>query len=182
MTVSRPDKLSQIETILYEIDMLRYTASKLESRNIWDDWSFLESFLLHFRNLIEFFGNDPKGDNLSILRPEKFWSDRGISEEKLKELYRKDLWEKYEVRKEGQENDKISRYLHHCTEQRVQVKTWDVRGMLDELNPVITKFENLFPSRRSWSPPSKSIATLSQASFSTATPRVVYAPVLGQKE
>ncbi len=65
MTVaSRPEKLSHAQTMLYEIDMLRETGCQLE-KDKWQGefhkWVVLEAFLLHFRNLIEFFGRpDPK--------------------------------------------------------------------------------------------------------------------------
>jgi hypothetical protein len=54
---SRADKLTDGDTILYEIDMVRFAASRL-LRGKWesekDQWACLESFLVHYRNLIEF--------------------------------------------------------------------------------------------------------------------------------
>ena len=65
--------------MLYEIDMLRYTAQKL-IENLWqtemDKWMCLEAFLVHFRNLIEFFGHPrPRTDDLHISRIDVFWPD-----------------------------------------------------------------------------------------------------------
>jgi hypothetical protein len=95
-----------------------------------------------------------------------------------KELQRNDLWEKYEGRAAGKA-DTISRYLQHCTEQRVEVKSWNIPEMLREITPTIDGFEDLLPSKqRRWEPPPKSAITLSRTDFSTATTRVGYAPVL----
>ena len=172
--MSRPGKLSHTETLLYEIDMLRFAAGKLQQPqpDTPESWFSLECFLLHFRNLIEFFGKKPqearkKNDNLSILKPEKFWSENQMpSDDKLKPLRRMDLWEKYEG---NGKPDKISRYLQHCTEQRVEGKSWDVDEMLSDLDPVIKDFEKLLPDKqRRWvSPPP--LAIFQQATFSTVS-------------
>ena len=56
---SRPAKLNHADTILYEIYMLRFSAGRL-IREHWEEsqdaWVYLETFLLHYRNLIEFLG------------------------------------------------------------------------------------------------------------------------------
>src|SRR5271165_944931 len=56
---SRPAKLNHADTILYEIYMLRFTARRLV-REKWEEsedaWVYLEAFLVHYRNLIEFLG------------------------------------------------------------------------------------------------------------------------------
>lgn len=178
MNLSRPDKLTHLETIFYEIDMLRYSASKLESRGDWERWSFLECFLLHFRNLLEFFGSKKKReDDLSVSAPQRFWPNREIPLEKLKELQRNDLWEQYEGRGDGRA-DTISRYLQHCTEQRVEVKSWNIQEMLRDITPLVDGLEDLLPSKqRRWGQPPKSASTLSRTDFSTATIRTGYKPV-----
>src|SRR5215469_6725478 len=60
---SRPEKLNHADTILYEIYMLRFAADRLK-RERWDDekdaWAYLEAFLLHYRNLVEFLGKTEK--------------------------------------------------------------------------------------------------------------------------
>jgi len=164
----RPTKLTHAETILYEIDMLRYAARNLETGEKWARWTFLECFLLHFRNLIEFFGKNPERDNLSIQRPKKFWP-RGFQPptQDLALLSRPDLWEKYE----GQgKPDKVSRYLQHCTEQRVENKSWDVKMMGSDIFPVLKAFEKILPVKeRSWDVSSHEILALPSASLSTAT-------------
>jgi len=172
MNVSRPGKLTHCQTILYEIDMLTHSAQRLQEET-WkrdmDQWVCLEAFLVHFRNLIEFFGKEPEGDTLSIKKPKVFWP--GISElqeKKLEQFYRPDLWKKYEP---SGEKDKISRYLHHCTEERVHSKTWNTRLMYQEISALTEPFETLLPKReRAWAKPEITIGTvLGATSNSTAS-------------
>jgi hypothetical protein len=80
-SISRSDKLRHYQTILYEIDMLRFAYGRMPE--IWPDakeadlWVYLESFVLHYRNLIELFGKDPTDEtDLSIRRPEEIWPHR----------------------------------------------------------------------------------------------------------
>lgn len=176
--VSRPSKYTNAQTILYEIDMLRFTAGRFEKfENEWGEWSNLECFLLHFRNLIEFFGNpQPRGDDLNIQTPEKIWLDPATmpSPARLAPLHREDLWTKYEVRDprdQAQVNDKISRYLQHCTEQRVDGKEWKVGEMFAELEPLMSTFESLLPDKsRPWGAlPTSLMLVVGNASYSTAT-------------
>jgi hypothetical protein len=149
--LARPAKLTHAQTILYEIDMLKFAASSFQTEASWSAWRNLECFLLHFRNLIEFFGKpQPRGDDLNIGKPELVWPDRPTmpNAETLSRLRREDLWIKYEG---PQEDEKISRYLQHCTEQRVENKTWNVREMFEELSPLLDEFEGLLPDRtRPW--------------------------------
>jgi hypothetical protein len=56
------------------------------------------------------------------------------------------LWEKYDTRDNP---EAISKYLHHCTEQRVEGRPpWQVNAMYEELRPIIEKFESLLPEFR----------------------------------
>jgi hypothetical protein len=85
--MNRPDKLSHLETILYEIDAFRSSSSKLTPAEDWSNWASLECFLLHFRNLIEFFGRNKQGDDLTIFRPERFWPEgHKIPSQELEQL------------------------------------------------------------------------------------------------
>jgi hypothetical protein len=127
--------------------MPRFAAWNCGQPDGVSSWSNLERFLLHFRNLIEFFGKPANdGDTLSILKPESFSNDQQLHEG-LKKLYRNDLWTKYEVRHNGEENDKISRYLQHCTEERVNDKSWKTREMFVELSPLLEQFEKALPDK-----------------------------------
>jgi hypothetical protein len=171
--VSRPSKFTHAQTILYEIDMLKFAVGYFAESTGSASWCNLECFLLHFRNLIEFFGKtQPRPDDLSIQKPEAIWPDVATrpGAEVLTRLRREDLWTKYE----GQGvNDKISRYLQHCTEQRVENKNWKVREMFEELEPLMSEFENALPDKsRPWDSPPNPVAKIMalQESYSTATP------------
>lgn len=172
---SRPPKFTNAQTILYEIDMVRFAAESFGESSEKSGWRNLECFLLHFRNLIEFFGKpNPRPDDLSIHRPDVIWRDARVpTAEALNRLHREDLWTKYEIRNPEQVNDKISRYLQHCTEQRVDGKSWNVREMFDELEPLMSEFEKLLPETiRPWGQQAEKAARviLGPESYSTATP------------
>jgi len=173
MVFSRPPKLSHAQTILYEIDMFRYAAAKL-SEGKWsseiEQWVCLEDFLLHFRNLIEFFGHsNPRPDDLNVSRPDAIWRhlESRPAEADLAKLRRQDLWDKYE----GDRPDKISRYLHHCTEARTDFKNWDVGVMYAELDPTTKDFERLLSDgSRPWRPqPAVAISSVLSASTVSAS-------------
>jgi len=144
---SRPHKLSNAQTILYEIDMLTFAAGHLKQKAGPSSWSYLECFLLHFRNLLDFFGKDERNlrdDDLSIFRPKQIWTDPNSlpSEEDRQRLNLVNLWNKYARRP-----DSISKYLHHCTQERVNLKSWYVRSMFEDLSPTIHEFEALLPDK-----------------------------------
>jgi hypothetical protein len=181
---SRPDKLEDAETVLYEIDMLRFSKERLKENNFRsdaDEWAYLEIFLVHFRNLIEFFKGDPKrADDLSISRPNDLWPNKTPSDRDLSFLLRRDLSDKYEGSKMP---DKISKYLQHCTKQRVIKKKWNVEQMYRDLQPVIERFESLLPEYKPATKPIvlKPTATIGadQDGKSTASTRPRPFPDLG---
>lgn len=180
MEISRPSKFTNAQTILYEIDMFRFAAGKLVEQNGPSSWLTLECFLLHFRNLIEFFGKpQPRPGDLNIRTPDAIWPDAATrpSAEQVRHLQREDLWEKYE-----QVGDRISRYLQHCTEQRVDGKVWRVQETFEELDTLMSDFENLLPDKaRPWENPSKPSARVivRPISCSTASPTVMPVASLG---
>jgi len=144
---SRPGKEDDAQTVLYEIDLLRFAKSRLETASTQgDEWVYLEDFLLHYRNLIEFFGKPlPKKENgdLSILLPDRIWPRRIPDQAVLDSMTRPELWEKYDT---WNNPESISKYLHHCTQQRTTPRQpWQVNTMYEELRPVIEKFESLLP-------------------------------------
>jgi hypothetical protein len=151
-SISRTDKLSHAETILYEIDMLRFTYDAIpflwrEAREA-DLWVYLESFLLHYRNLVEFFGKAPtKKTDLSIRRPDKIWPDPKSrpSDAELAEMQA--LGEELRVTYEDpKKDDTISKYLQHCTEHRIQAKSWEPREMMFEMERLMQLFEKHVPA------------------------------------
>ncbi len=169
-TFSRPDKLTDADTILYEIDMVRFAASRL-LRDKWeskkDQWACLESFLVHYRNLIEFLGKEQHLVRDTDLHVSNIWHRLGMPVPaqlpKIREQGDK-LWAKYERVK-----DTISRYLQHCTTLRTESKSWEVGTMNGELESVLPEVEKTLRSGyQSWSP-EHAVAFLDAASNSTAT-------------
>jgi hypothetical protein len=169
-TFSRPDKLTDAATILYEIDMLRFAASRLH-RGRWDSdkdqWAYLECFLVHYRNLIEFLGKKQKRVKKTDLHVSTIWQRLGVPEPaqlpRIREQGAK-LWARYECVK-----DKISVYLQHCTTLRTQSKSWQVGAMNDEIEPVLADVEKaLRDGYQPWTaePP---VAFSIAVSYSTAT-------------
>ncbi len=169
-TFSRPDKLTDAETMLYEINMVRFAASRL-LRGAWesdkDRWAFLECFLLHYRNLIEFLGKEQHLVQDTDLHVSNIWQRLGVSEPaplpKIREQGDK-LWAKYE-----RVRDKISRYLQHCTTLRTELKSWEVGTMNEELETVLADVEKVLRGGyQSWAP-ERPVILLGAASNSTTT-------------
>jgi hypothetical protein len=142
---SRPDKQDHAHTVLYEIHLLRFAKERLESaRTFGERWVFLEAFLLHYRNLIEFFGKTKNvgDDDLSILYPQCIWPENAPDDAALAYMRTPALWEKYETR---DNLESISKYLHHCTTHRTQFKQWPVQTMFEEIKFAIEKFTSTLP-------------------------------------
>ena len=156
---SRPPKLGHADTIHYEISMLRYAAQKLDSNLVGRDaWVHLEAFLLHFRNLIEFLGNDNTRDG--DLRITNIWGLSGVRVTPPARLAGingdgKLLFAKYEP-SDRAGGGRISQYLQHCTEKRTDDKQWDVATMMSEIEPLLREVEQCLPK--------------SQVVFGTVTP------------
>jgi hypothetical protein len=111
---ARPNKQSDAQTVLYEIDMFRFAASRL-LRGKWesdkDQWLYLEGFLVHYRNLIEFLGKEPDQVRDTDLHVSTIWQRVRLPEPpQLPEIRKQGgvLWVKYE-----RADDRISRYLQH---------------------------------------------------------------------
>jgi hypothetical protein len=155
---------------LYEIDMVRFAGSRL-LRGKWesekDQWARLESFLVHYRNLIEFLGKDEGEIRAGDLHVSNIWKILGVQVPPDFPRIRVEgakLWTKYE-----RVNDRISRYLQHCTTQRTQVKSWEVGTMNRELESVLPEVEKALRSGyESWSP-EPPVVFLGPAPRSTAT-------------
>lgn len=177
MNIARPDKLTHGQTVLFEIDVLRFSILKLQSAKLdeMDKWIYLEDFLLHYRNLVDFLGHPkPRDSDLHITKPNCFGA--GLpGPDVVSELH-----------KEGaalRENaitgsDAISKYLAHCTEQRIVDKSWPVGEMYVNLEKLLPKVEGLLrhESRR-WKPQSR-IEPLTIFSMSTASPQILAPAIL----
>ena len=158
-SVRRPDKLEEYQTVLYEIDTLRFACGRIvapwDGARDGDVWVYLESFLVHYRNLLDFFGKPATRDSdLTITRPEVIWAAGAGLEPRCPSpdvLHRmqglgRSLWEKYE---DGtRRDDTISRYLQHCTTFRTVFKEWFPIEMMSEIKEVIELFEKHLPEFR----------------------------------
>jgi len=162
-TVSRPSKANHVETILYEIDMLNYCFDRLCER--WqakgkDYYLWAEGFLLHYRNLIEFFANHGRG--LKAGKTED-WSPRKLSRDELASMQH--------IRPFKDHHQAISRYLTHCDKIRAEEdRGWQHIEMYEKIKPLLASFRTLFPS----SPGAvRTEEMLSGAHMSTATTSIL---------
>ena len=136
---ARPPKASHLETIQYEIDMLDFCYQRLqEQQSRWlnegDFYVYLECFLLHFRNLIEFFGNET---DLKVSEYDVWAGGKTLSQEEIASITNRKLCKKY--------RGPISQYLQHCTKGRADKdRGWDVRGMYKQISRTIKNFWKLF--------------------------------------
>lgn len=146
---SIPDKLDHADTILYEIDMLRFSAGRMRE-GVWreprDAWVYLEAFLVHYRSLIEFLGSKipkPKQNRPNSLHVTTIWKLANIHEPaNLAEIYTKgaELWRKYEPSDEDG-GGRISQYLQHPTEKRIDPKNWPIAAMSEQIEPLLAEVE-----------------------------------------
>jgi len=144
LRLHRFDKLNHSDTILYEMNMLRFAAKRLvESKwnNEKDAWAYLESFLTHYRNMLEFLGNEkPSKTDIHI---KTIWSLEGLSVPlDIDDTYAKGntLLKKYEP-PETAGGGRISQYLHHCTIKRIDFKEWPIHTMMADIEPLMKRVE-----------------------------------------
>jgi hypothetical protein len=138
----RSRKSSHLDTVHYEIDMLDYSFSRVAGRRELPETNMaVESFLLHYRNLIEFFGGAKHrtGSDISVADPQ-VWADRTLTPAELNSLQppAQKLCNEYW--------SDISQFLHHCTERRFKdIKEWNLQEMKEKLNPILECFRRHFP-------------------------------------
>lgn len=149
---SRSEKGSHLDTIQYEIDMLQLSLSRYRHHTAQseqgDKNAFIETFLLHYRNLLEFFAGDrPRKDDLSTDEPQ-IWAGRGLTPEETRTIQ-----EPGRALRDSQPNPNskltlfeiISKYLQHCTTLRHErSQSWDLERMYADLRPVIVAFQRSF--------------------------------------
>jgi len=169
----RRRKGSHLDTIHYEIDMLEFALAKSKRQLSPPELNMtIECFLLHYRNLIEFFSGSKhreKGIDISIAKPE-VWSGRQLTEQEAKALVipAQKLVDEYWT--------DISQFLQHCTLRRFkEFRDWDLQEMWDKLEFGLKFFRKYFPptTRSEGFPILNSTRSLSTAPFSrTAAPIV----------
>jgi hypothetical protein len=142
MNVSRPVKLTHGQTILYEIDMFRFSAGRLfrDKLREEDRWVFLEDFLLHYRNLVDFLGDPkPRNDELHISKPEFLNGQAGDpAVAGALGIAGTRLWKDPDTG-----SGIISQYLHHSTVQRIVDRDWPVGTMNDGLEKLLVGLDHL---------------------------------------
>ena len=143
----RRRKSSHLDTVHYEIDILEYSFSRLVGqRELPETNMAVECFLLHYRNLIEFFSGakhrkqtDRQKPDISVADP-RVWAGRTLTPDELNSLQTpaRSLFDAYWA--------DISQFLQHCTERRFKdFKEWNLQEMNGKLNPILECFRRLFP-------------------------------------
>jgi hypothetical protein len=137
-SVSRPEKFSHLDTIIYELDMLDYSLERLKRGNFDDNKDYylcIECFLLHYRNVCDFFGNrhDLKAGEPNIWCFTKKLSDSEVASIQDKKPY-------------DEHSGQISQYLSHCTKSRANDRDWKPFKMYAQLKPCMDNFRRLFPT------------------------------------
>jgi hypothetical protein len=142
---SRPTKTSHLHTVEYEIDMLYFCFGRLHNplpnSEEGDRNACIEAFLLHYRNLLDFFSDPKQNNDLSIAKPQD-WLNRQPTEDdiamihdlKARTIRLRDLYL-------SARNGSISKYLQHCTTQRFRVPlNWPIEDMVIGLQEVLRDF------------------------------------------
>jgi hypothetical protein len=180
VTRTRIKKLSHSDTILYEIYMFRFSRDRL-IREKWenerDAWVYLESFFVHYRNLIEFLGKPQDELRQGDIHITNLWTLEGATAPSWVSQTHNNalpLWTKYEKQPE-----RISRYLQHCTTQRVQLKDWPIDEMNNEIEPLLSQLETvLVPTNPDLAPvPAMPVMAAHSASTAVCTATAVVLPV-----
>lgn len=178
---SRPDKFDHADTILYEIDMLRFAAGRLDEsawREPRDAWVYLESFLIHYRNLLEFLGKEKPSKSdvhvTTIWESVKVVPPAGLSEIHTKG---KQLLKEYEPA-DAQGGGRISQYLQHCTTKRVEPKDWHLAVMTKQIEPLLAEVEKHLRPGNAILKPVAPVEIMSTFSASTATATITPAALL----
>lgn len=150
---ARRPKESHRDTVSYEIEMLRFCFEMLKNGNCAEqsEYLYLEGFLLHYRNLIEFFSGEHHKDNkdhtfddlsMAVLIT---WASREPSHSELTAI------RVPATTLDSGYYKQISKYLQHCTLARSERdRDWNVELMMKQIVPIIAEFERRFPRAESY--------------------------------
>ena len=148
MSFGRSPKEAHLDTILYEINRLRFALNKLLIEGMADGPDkdlMIEASLLHYRNLIDFFtGHVPRdgGENLLKITEPAIWAQRSLT---AKERGKLD-WIRKEAKGQAKRyRDDIAPYLQHMTTKRIEDKDWPLPAMSSEIEPLMSAFLEMFP-------------------------------------
>jgi hypothetical protein len=155
----RSEKNSHLETVLYEIDMLRHCERAVRERVLShnatnaeraDYYLAIEGFLLHLRNLLAFLTNRKSKDTDIIINEPEMWAGRHVDQREYSDLIKacRELDRGYGSLPNGGPStcyDEISKYLQHCTTFRYErAKQWPVEEIHAGINPLLEAFEARF--------------------------------------
>jgi hypothetical protein len=141
----RRQKESHRETVTYEIEMLVFCFDNLpreRSCERSDEYLYLEGFLLHYRNLLEFFSGEHHRAGYDIsMADSRTWGSRELSRAESIAIVTP------AAVLDGKYHQNISTYLQHCTLLRhEQSMSWDVAEMKRGIDPIIAEFLRVFPN------------------------------------
>jgi hypothetical protein len=167
----RTSKDTHLETVWYEMDMLEFSYQEFMKRAASPQspyWNLLiEGFLLHYRNLIQYFSGSEdrhrryKGNDLSTFDPTP-WGNRQLTKEEVAAI--KSPGEKLDQT----HSNKISNLLQHCTVKRIEpLQGWEMEQMYSEIAPIMSTFAKSFPRL-------DRVATRTDSSASSTATVIVY--------
>jgi hypothetical protein len=178
MKYERSPKNGPLDTVLYEIDMLRYCAATLPSRYeartnseqaMKDYYVYIETFLLHLRNILAFLTNqasDPADLRISQIGS---WLNRPVIQREYSDLIArtKTINRRFGAN-ESTCYDQIFKFLQHCTIYRHERgRDWEIDKIFSELNPILQDFEARFVTSVNSSEDASGSWSNSTASFRT---------------
>ncbi len=139
--MERRRKESHLDTVNYEIEMLDFCFKKTRRKNSkLEGYLAMEGFLLHYRNLLEFFSGKHKSSNVSTYKP-RTWAGRELTD------LEKAAFVAPSLKLNADYYGKISTFLQHCTRARhEEVQGWDPDEMKRAMDEVIAGFRRTFPA------------------------------------
>lgn len=181
MLHKRSDKSSHLDTVLYEIDMLRHCSKTLMEKkaraSVAEEEYYLgiEGFLLHLRNLLAFFTTDHVfNDDLSLDKP-TVWAGKAIHKGQYGDLiaaakkFNDQHGEKWGTKKIDCYK-LISKFLQHCTPERYELAmSWDIDKMSAQIEPILADFEKRFAPAVTRTAPRERVSV--ESSYSTSPVR-----------
>lgn len=148
-----------MDTVRYEIDMLNFSYETLKKnqhkwRDMRDFRAYVECFLLHYRNLIEFFGNEGSGVRVRGLKD----LHHHLTDAQVESMTELNLMQEY--------RGKISQRLGHMgTRRHKDDRDWNFKEMHKKILPLLSTFERLLPRP----PGAWSLATVGPTSIESIT-------------
>ena len=139
---------------------------------------YLENFLLHYRKLIDFLGNEcPRPGDLHITNIRSL--AKLTEPTNLNEIWTKGkmLRVKYEP-SDAQGGGRISQYLQHHTEKRIDFKNWEVSTMYGEIEPLLSEMDKHLGPETAILIPVPAVAMLGELSASSTVGTFTVAQVL----